>query len=72
MAEEIKAYKTKDGKIFTNKKEAEIYDLTNEVKIELTKMVDLELYNGMDKSTVIDFILENKDKLFSLLSKRVM
>lgn len=72
MAKEITAYETKDGKIFTNKKEAEKYDLANEVRHELTTFVDNELYNGMHKSTVIDFILENKDKLFSLLSKRVM
>jgi len=72
MAEEIKAYETKDGKIFKDKKEAEKHDLENEVNTELTTLVENELYNGMDKTTVIDFILDNRDKLFSLLSKRIM
>jgi dsDNA-binding SOS-regulon protein len=68
----IEAYKTKDDKIFTDKKEAEKHGLELEVKSSLTEMVENELFNGMDKDTVVNFILDNRSKLFSLLSKRIM
>jgi len=70
--DKIEAFKTSDGQVFTDKKEADKYELAIEVRAELTKIVDDELYNGLDKRTVVDFLIENKSTLFSILSKRVM
>jgi len=69
---EVKAFETTDGKIFTVKKEAEKHQLEIDRRATLDEMVDEKLFNGMDKSTVVDFILENKDTLFTLLSRRVV
>jgi len=69
--EKIEAFKTSDGKVFTSKHEANAHEEKIIIKNKITEMVEKDLYNGMDKDTVIKFIVENKAEIFTALSTRI-
>ena len=69
--EKVEAFKTSDGKVFTAKHEANAHEEKIIIKEKISKMVDKDLYNGMNKDTVIEFIMENKAEIFTALSTRI-
>lgn len=70
--EEITVFKTNDGKFFEDKKEAEKHEVENKIDELLTNIVDLHLYPGMNKEAVVQFIKDNRETLFSILSRKAM
>lgn len=63
----INAFKTTDGQIFENKKDAEIHQNITDFKKSLTNLIEQsDLYSG-DEQTVFNFIVESKNKLKDML-----
>lgn len=58
MAKEIKAYVTKDGKIFKDSKEAELHEKEIIKKQTLESFASKFFFNGMVESDLVDVLEE--------------
>jgi hypothetical protein len=58
--EEIKAYRTYDGRIFTIKEEAEKEEKLIVARKALNEFVENFYYRNMDSSDIVKIILENR------------
>jgi len=67
--EEIKAYKCKDGMIFTEKKTALQHEKTQETMDKLYNFVEKCFWSSMTITEIRDEILEHKEELMEILGE---
>jgi hypothetical protein len=64
---ELTAYRTKDGQVFTNKKEAEKHEADLKASDALWDLIEEEIAY-FDQTMVFQFIRDNGDKIKEILS----
>lgn len=69
MIEEIKAFKTSDGKVFTDEKQATRHESRNQLEADLWEIFKCEFWNGMGADDAIGSIMSYSDELFAALKK---
>lgn len=65
--EEVKAYKTSDGKMFTNPNEAATHEREIVLRAKIEEFVDRHYFSGVTRSDVSDILIENSDELIKIL-----
>ena len=64
------AFKTTDGKIFVNEKEAKKHESLYDLKTHITSFVESYCWNSMLKSDIENVIFENYEELLVILKER--
>lgn len=67
MPKEIKAFVTKDGKIFTEINEAIHHEHIHQINTDLENFIDEKCWRGMEQGDVKKFLVDNAKELIDLL-----
>ncbi|MNQ50649.1 hypothetical protein D3C85_646050 [compost metagenome] len=69
MPEQITAWLTDDGELFTSRERAEQHEQTQEAKAELRRLVRAYCYTGMTDDEVEETLIKHAAAFASCLSK---